>query len=395
MPERDVYILYGGLFNKPEVIYLYSSRSFKWSEQQTKGKIPQLTRFHWAWYEEPHFFVMGGETEKKKINDIYWLNFETLMWRKLFVFEPPLPRYQHAISKVEKENTIILFGGCAQQLMNDLWELDLSSWNYKGKSDIPGAVWSCLSQKGDIPTVRRGHKLVKFPALNKLVLYGGYTVQNNDLLSNHDPNIYVLDIKSLIWSKLKLEGDLPKPKALHSMNFFSINKLIIIGGILAEPKDEEEKEWETFMVDFKINKISKPFIANTSPSSRYGHSCASNDNPKEPQLLWLGGMDITDTNARTYWSMEPFRLLYHDVEEETKFQKHSEGAKLVEEVKGSIKVSNKKILENNKLLNELENEVISISAKNAKKNRQVNKLVSEIDELGTKKLNMVKSLESK
>ena len=61
--------------------------------------------------------------------------------------------------------------------------------------------------------------------------------------------------------------------------------------------------------------------------------------------------------------MEPYRLLYHEVEEDTKFQKHSEGAKLVEEVKGSIKVLNKKILNNNKLLAELENEVISTSSK--------------------------------
>ena len=84
------------------------------------------------------------------------------------------------------------------------------------------------------------------------------------------------------------------------MNFFTANKLIIIGGIRADPKSEEEKECETFMVDFKGNKISKPFIANSSPSSRYGHACVSNENPKEPQLLCLGGMDITDTNARTY-----------------------------------------------------------------------------------------------
>ena len=46
IPDKDAYILFGGAFTKPSIIYLYDAEEHKWSEQEVKGKLPQLTRFH-------------------------------------------------------------------------------------------------------------------------------------------------------------------------------------------------------------------------------------------------------------------------------------------------------------------------------------------------------------
>lgn len=115
-----------------------------------------------------------------------------------------------------------MFGGYSQKNfvftnMNDLWELDLSLLNFKGKDDIPGAVWAPLAQKGSIPTPRRGHKMCKLPAANKLVVYGGYTLRNEEVGQKQDNNIYLLDVKTITWTKLSFSGEMPEPRALHCM----------------------------------------------------------------------------------------------------------------------------------------------------------------------------------
>lgn len=219
---------------------------------------------------------MGGETDKKKTNDIYCLNLETWIWRKFFVFEPPLPRYQHSMCKVERESSVYLFGGYTSKNTNDLWELDLSAVSFKGKGDIPGAVWNNLSQKGSIPPPRRGHKIIKIPGQNKLVLYGGYTLQNEEVDKQQDNNIYILDVFTTTWTKLKVEGILPEPRALHCQAFITPTEMIIMGGIESEKggKDTEVPSVlsNTFLVDFENYKISQPSIAHDGPSKRYGHT---------------------------------------------------------------------------------------------------------------------------
>ena len=204
-----------------------------------------------------------------------------------------------------------MFGGYSQQKFsfcnkNDLWELDLSLLNFKGKDDIPGAVWTSLSQKGSVPTARRGHKMSKIPGENKLVLYGGYTLQHEEIGNKHDNDIYVLDVKTITWSKLKLEGTNPEPRALHWMGFFDESKLFIMGGIAIECEENDNSRFlsNIYLVNLSTEEITQPFISNEGPSARYGHIWCSNENPKEPELIIIGGMNST------FWAMDPYRLSY-------------------------------------------------------------------------------------
>lgn len=190
-----------------------------------------------------------------------------------------------------------MFGGYTSKNSNDLWELDLSVVSYKGKGDLPGAVWNCLSQKGDVPKPRRGHKIVKVPGENKLICYGGYTLLNEESDKSHDNDIYVLDVQKTSWSVLKFEGNYPEPRALHCMAFFTLNKLIIMGGLSIEA-DNSDKDTpsvldNTFLIDLNKQKVSNPFIANERPAARYGHVCAPNEDPEEPLILIIGGMSST------------------------------------------------------------------------------------------------------
>ena len=64
--DSGMYLLYGGISSKRiSEISIYNPDLKIWSFQETSGKIPQPTWYHWAWYESPNFFIIGGENEKK------------------------------------------------------------------------------------------------------------------------------------------------------------------------------------------------------------------------------------------------------------------------------------------------------------------------------------------
>jgi len=240
---------------------------------------------------------MGGEKEdKKKVSDTYCLDTETWNWRKLFIFEPPKPRYKHSITKIEKSQSVFMFGGFTTKNMNDLWELDLSCISHKGKGDIPGAVWNVLTQKGDVPCERRGHTLIKIPGKNQLVLYGGYTINEDGEDQKEDNDFYILDIQEVTWSKLKLEGIYPEPRALQYITFFSPTDLIVLGGIQTEFEESEKEEsikflTNVYLVNLPEKIIIQSVINNNYPCPKHNHICGIAKSSDSPKTLIFGNIE--------------------------------------------------------------------------------------------------------
>ena len=201
-----------------------------------------------------------------------------------------------------------MFGGFSTKMLNDMWELDLSNVSHKGKGDIPGAVWNMLPQKGNIPRERRGHTIIKIPGKNSLVLYGGYTCEEDVTNPKEDNEIYILDVYSTTWSRLKLEGKYPEPRAFHYITFLT-KEFIIIGGKEIESEDSDESSDSflnyTYIVNLQEKKISQFSILSSPPCPHYEHVCTVINDQNNPQTLVFGEIESK------YVRNEPVRLSFH------------------------------------------------------------------------------------
>lgn len=81
--------------------------------------------------------------------------------------ESPLPRSQHAAIAADTNLGLVFGGFCASKnlLLNDLWTFDSSAvpFTTSKSNELPGGVWTKLTQSGNVPKGRRGHTLTKVP----------------------------------------------------------------------------------------------------------------------------------------------------------------------------------------------------------------------------------------
>jgi N-acetylneuraminic acid mutarotase len=134
--------------------------------------------------------VYAGQGDKgRSLGDFYVLNTKTWMWKKLFMLETPHFRQNHTINEMRQQEKLIFGGVCLPDgtLLNDLWSVNYSNVAFASNlSEIPGAVWTQLKAKGDIPEARKGHCAI---TVNKnIIVFGGKTAEPED-----PSNIFILN----------------------------------------------------------------------------------------------------------------------------------------------------------------------------------------------------------
>lgn len=86
----------------------------------------------------------------------------------------------------------------------------------------------------------------------------------------------------------------PGARVNHSMNFFKQDTIVIFGGKLRRNSNFDFiVNNDLFYIDLKEFNSSTPFVANISPSSRFGHSATFNSNFFPPEHVIIGGLDKT------------------------------------------------------------------------------------------------------
>ena len=86
----------------------------------------------------------------------------------------------------------------------------------------------------------------------------------------------------------------PGARAHHSMSFFKQDYLVIFGGKLRRDNDFDFFVVnDLFYIDVKEFNSSTPFVANISPSARFGHAAIFNSNFFPPEHVIIGGLDKT------------------------------------------------------------------------------------------------------
>jgi hypothetical protein len=121
-----------------------------------------------------------------------------------------------------------------------------------------------------------------------LILYGG--IGKDEKLV--DDNIYRYTIETKTWNIITLSGFKPGSRTFHSMNFFKSDSIIIFGGKSQQENDLVANN-DLIYIDLNNWDCSTPFIANVGPSARFGHSCSYNSNFNTDEHILLGGLDKT------------------------------------------------------------------------------------------------------
>jgi hypothetical protein len=153
---------------------------------------------------------------------------------------------------------------------------------------VSGSSWINVVQNNDKekPSNRRGHSMLYHKAT--LILYGGIGTDGKLV----DDNIYRYTIETKSWNIIGLSGFKPGSRSFHTMNFLKSDSIIIFGGKTIKDNDILANN-DLVYIDLNNWDCSTPFIANVGPSPRFSHSCSysSNHNPNEHILI--GGLDKT------------------------------------------------------------------------------------------------------
>lgn len=116
-----------------------------WSHVETKGDIPVARSGHTTIKAGTVLILFGGEDAKgRKLNDLHMFDLKSLMWLPLqCTGTGPSPRSNH-VAAIYNDKILFIFGGASKsRTMNDLYSLDFETM-----------VWSRIKTRGFQPTPR-------------------------------------------------------------------------------------------------------------------------------------------------------------------------------------------------------------------------------------------------
>ncbi|XP_028751548.1 acyl-CoA-binding domain-containing protein 6 isoform X1 [Neltuma alba] len=165
--------------------------------------------------------VVGGESGNGLLDDVQVLSFDRFSWTtassKLYLSPSSLPLKIPACkghSLVSWGKKALLIGGKTEPGSDRI-----SVWAF----DTETECWSLIEAKGDIPAARSGHTVLR--ASSALILFGGEDAKRRKL-----NDLHMFDLKSLTWVPLSCTGTGPSPRSNHVAALYDDKILFIFGG---------------------------------------------------------------------------------------------------------------------------------------------------------------------
>lgn len=188
--------------------------------------------------QSSRLYLFGGQLENDVFNDLHYFELNTFKTPKarwelvepMNNFTPP-PLTNHSMSIYK--NKLYVFGGVYnnEKVSNDLWCFDIVS-----------SRWNQITTTGNLPLPVNEHSACI--TNDCLYIYGG-----NDFSGIIYNSLYVLNLHTLVWSKLIPNGEVNSPGARcgHSMSYIpSLNKLIVMGGDKNDYVSSDPNDFETY-----------------------------------------------------------------------------------------------------------------------------------------------------
>ncbi|WOL03325.1 acyl-CoA-binding domain-containing protein 4 [Canna indica] len=227
-----------------------------WKELPTYGDKPTPRFNHAAAVVGSKMVVVGGESNHGLLDDTVILSLDKLNWAATTsnVCSPPtgispkIPACK-GHSLVSWGKSALLVGG-----KTDPPSDKLSVWSF----DVERECWSHIEAKGNIPVARSGHTIVR--AGTVLILFGGEDVKGRKL-----NDLYMFDLKSLSWLPLHYKGTGPSARSNHVASLYKDKLLFVFGG-----QSKSRILNDLYSLDFETMIWSKVKVRGHHPSPRAG-----------------------------------------------------------------------------------------------------------------------------
>ncbi|CAM8986069.1 unnamed protein product [Rhodiola kirilowii] len=227
-----------------------------WMTLSIAGDKPTPRFNHAAAVIGSKMVVVGGESGNGLLDDVQVLNFDRFTWTevssKLYLSPNSLPLKipkcrGHCVVSWGKK--VLLIGG-----KTDPSSEKLSVWVFDTESEC----WSLMEVKGDVPVARSGHTVVR--ASSVLILFGGEDAKRKKL-----NDLHMFDLKSLTWLPLHCTGTGPSPRFNHVAALYNDKTLLIFGGA-----GKSKTLGDLYSLDFETMIWSRIKIKGFLPSPRAG-----------------------------------------------------------------------------------------------------------------------------
>ncbi|TKY71997.1 Acyl-CoA-binding domain-containing protein 4 [Spatholobus suberectus] len=243
-------------FAAPEMRTCASGSSENWMVLSIAGDKPTPRSYHAAAVIENNMVVVGGESGSGLLDDVQVLNFGRFSWTmassKLYLSPSSLPLKIPACKGhclVSWGKKALLIGGKTDPASDKI-----SVWAF----DTETECWSLMEAKGDIPVARSGHTVVM--ANSVLILFGGEDAKRRKL-----NDLHMFDLKSLTWLPLHYTGTAPCPRFNHVAALYDGKILFIFGGA-----SKSRTLNDLYSLDFETMAWSRIKIRGFHPSPRAG-----------------------------------------------------------------------------------------------------------------------------
>ncbi|KAM7258870.1 hypothetical protein ACFE04_014611 [Oxalis oulophora] len=241
--------------------------SENWIVLSISGSKPAPRFNHAAAVIGNRMIVVGGESGNGLLDDVQVLDFDRFAWTtassKLYLSPSSLPLKIPAckghslvlsivyIDQISWGRKALLIGGKTDPASDRI-----SVWSF----DTETECWSLVEAKGDTPTARSGHSVVR--ASTVLILFGGEDSKRRKL-----NDLHMFDLKSSTWLPLHCTGTGPSPRSNHVAVLYDDKILYVFGGAA-----KSRTLNDLYSLDFETMIWSRIKIKGFHPSPRAG-SC--------------------------------------------------------------------------------------------------------------------------
>ncbi|KAK4283541.1 hypothetical protein QN277_000481 [Acacia crassicarpa] len=240
----------------PEISTSTLGSSENWMMLSITGDKPTPRSNHAATVVGNKMIMVGGESGNGLLDDVQELNFDRFSWStassKLYLSPSSFPLKIPACKNhclVSWGKRVLLVGG-----KTDPGSDRISVWAF----DTETECWSLMESKGDIPAARSGHTVVR--ANSVLILFGGEDAKKRKL-----NDLHMFDLKSFTWLPLHCTGTAPSSRSNHVAALYDDKILFIFGGA-----SKSRTLNDLYSLDFETMAWSRIKIKGFHPSPRAG-----------------------------------------------------------------------------------------------------------------------------